>query len=308
MLEDSSKYLLVLYEELVLRLHFSSQIRHCHKQVLDQTIVCHLKNRGLGVLIDGDNGLGVFHSRNVLDGSRNTYGNVKIGCNDLARLSHLFVVWCHTCIHGGATSSHSGLSGGECVCQSFQYAKLFRRSNATAPRNDNPGCRQIRTTTRRRRHGLRLPCCLGKVLCFKSFRLGGIRDGCLVKRRRSNGHDLTPFCCGLYLGQGIASVEWTNKGFRIDNFHHIRQGTLLQHGGCPWDDRRSPLGGCSHDKIGRIFFGRLLNGIRGGFHDFGICRGVDGLGDPFQTRRGSGGARREQNTIIRGISRGFQPL
>ena len=47
------------------------------------------KKGNLGVFVDGNDGLGVLHAGQVLDGSRDADGDVQVRRHDLARLSNL---------------------------------------------------------------------------------------------------------------------------------------------------------------------------------------------------------------------------
>src|SRR4051812_22778745 len=69
-----------------------SQFRDDFEQVAHEADVRHLKDRRLLVLVDGDDGLGVLHSGEVLDRARNADGNVEVGGDDLAGLADLIVI------------------------------------------------------------------------------------------------------------------------------------------------------------------------------------------------------------------------
>ena len=64
------------------------QFRQDFKQVGDETVVGDLEDRGLLILVDGDDDLRILHAGEVLDAA----GNVEIGRHDLAGLADLPVV------------------------------------------------------------------------------------------------------------------------------------------------------------------------------------------------------------------------
>src|SRR6476620_7041950 len=48
------------------------------EKIADEAIVRHLEDRGLRILVDGDNDLRILHSGEVLDGTRNADSYVQI--------------------------------------------------------------------------------------------------------------------------------------------------------------------------------------------------------------------------------------
>jgi len=68
------------------------QFRHELEQITDQSDVGHLEDRGILVLVDGDDDLRILHVGKVLDRSRNTDRDIDFGANDLAGLADLIVV------------------------------------------------------------------------------------------------------------------------------------------------------------------------------------------------------------------------
>lgn len=59
------------------------------KEVGNETDVGDLEDGCVGVLVDGDDELGLLHAGKVLDGTRDTDGNVELGGDDLAGLADL---------------------------------------------------------------------------------------------------------------------------------------------------------------------------------------------------------------------------
>ena len=62
------------------------------EQIGNQAKVGDLEDRGVFVLVDGDDRLGVLHAGEVLDGARDADGDVDFGGDDLAGLADLIVV------------------------------------------------------------------------------------------------------------------------------------------------------------------------------------------------------------------------
>lgn len=73
-------------------LQLLDQLRHGLEQVSDKTIIGHLEDRRLFVLVDRNDDLGVFHACQVLDCTGDANRNIKLWCDDLTGLTHLPVV------------------------------------------------------------------------------------------------------------------------------------------------------------------------------------------------------------------------
>ena len=61
-----------------LSLHFLCHLRHSFEEISDDAKVCDLENRGLGILVDCNDELGVLHAGQMLNCAGNTYGNVEL--------------------------------------------------------------------------------------------------------------------------------------------------------------------------------------------------------------------------------------
>lgn len=59
------------------------------EEVSNETNVGNLEDGSVGVLVDGDDHLGLLHTSKVLDGTRDTDGNVELRGNDLTGLADL---------------------------------------------------------------------------------------------------------------------------------------------------------------------------------------------------------------------------
>jgi curli biogenesis system outer membrane secretion channel CsgG len=67
-----------------------------------------LEDRGVFVLVDGDDGLGILHARKVLDRARDADRDVDFGGDDLAGLADLIVVGDIARIDRGARCADGG--------------------------------------------------------------------------------------------------------------------------------------------------------------------------------------------------------
>src|SRR6478752_7295613 len=76
--------------------HFSwncaSELRQGFEQVGDEAVVGDLEDRGVLVLVDGDDDLRVLHAGEMLDGAGNAAGDVELRRHHLAGLADLPVV------------------------------------------------------------------------------------------------------------------------------------------------------------------------------------------------------------------------
>jgi hypothetical protein len=62
----------------VMSLQLLGQLGDGDKEISDQAVVGNLEDGCLGILVNGNNGLGVLHAGQVLDGTRDTNGDVAI--------------------------------------------------------------------------------------------------------------------------------------------------------------------------------------------------------------------------------------
>src|SRR5262245_21211207 len=83
------------------------QLRHDLEQIADDAVVGHLEDRCLLVLVDRHDGLAVLHASQVLDGARDTHGDVEVGRHDLAGLADLVVVRHIAGIDGGTAGAQA---------------------------------------------------------------------------------------------------------------------------------------------------------------------------------------------------------
>lgn len=76
----------------LLRLELLCQLRHFFKQVADKANICNLEDWRIGVLVDRGNDLAVLHTRQMLNGARDTGAKVELRRNVLASLADLQTV------------------------------------------------------------------------------------------------------------------------------------------------------------------------------------------------------------------------
>src|SRR5688572_5014533 len=82
------------------------ELRQQLEEVADESIVGDLEDRRFRVLVDRDDDLAVLHAGQMLDGTRDADGDVKLRCHDLAGLANLEVVRHKTGVHRGARGAH----------------------------------------------------------------------------------------------------------------------------------------------------------------------------------------------------------
>lgn len=81
------------------------------EQVIDKTKVRNLEDGSLRVLVDSNNGLRILHTSQVLNGTRNTDGNVEIGGDDLTGLTDLEGVVSKARVNGSSRSTDGSTDG-----------------------------------------------------------------------------------------------------------------------------------------------------------------------------------------------------
>ena len=128
------------------------KLRQGLEQVADETVVGHLEDRRFLVLVDGNDDLQVLHAGQMLDGTGNAAGDVKIRGNHLAGLANLPVVGGIARIDGSARGANGGT---ELVGDGKDdFLELFRRAQCTTTGDDDLGGGEFRdgqTRTGRRR-------------------------------------------------------------------------------------------------------------------------------------------------------------
>jgi len=93
------------------------QLRYDFKQIPNQTVIRHLEDRRIRILVDGNDDLGFLHPGQMLDGAGDADREVKLRRDDLAGLADLVVIRDKT----GVDRSTAGTEGGtELVGERFE--------------------------------------------------------------------------------------------------------------------------------------------------------------------------------------------
>src|SRR5215475_3659586 len=123
-------------------IEFRSQLRQGLVEIGHKTIVGHLEDRRLLILVDSNNHLRIFHPSEMLYRSRNTNSDIKFGCDHLAGLAHLPIVRRIAGINGSTRGAHSGA---ELVCDRLDVlCEVLPALHRAATGNDDLGRGQLR--------------------------------------------------------------------------------------------------------------------------------------------------------------------
>ena len=86
-------------------LHFLRELREKCERVSNDNQICDREDRRVLILIDGDDILGAFHAREVLNSSTDTTGDVERWLYGLAGLTNLVAIGQPASIDDGASST-----------------------------------------------------------------------------------------------------------------------------------------------------------------------------------------------------------
>ena len=120
---------------------FLVHLRQGLEQVRHQAVIGHLEDRGLFVLVDGGDHLGILHTGQMLDGAGNAHRKVKIGRHHLAGLADLIIIGHIARIHRGAAGAHRRMQP---VGDLFDQLEIFRRAQAAPARDHDLGGGKLR--------------------------------------------------------------------------------------------------------------------------------------------------------------------
>ena len=111
-------------------------------QVANDAIGSNAEDGGILILVDGDDGLGILHAGNVLDGTRDAQSNIDAGMHGLAGLADLMVSRQPAFIGNGTGSTDNAAQG---TSQLFGQgnALLGVRADATANGNNHISTDQV---------------------------------------------------------------------------------------------------------------------------------------------------------------------
>src|SRR6185437_1226809 len=116
------------------------ELGHDLEEVSDDAVIGDLEDRGLFVLVEGDDHLAVVHAVDMLNGAVDADGDIELGRHDLAGLPNLVVVGDEAGIDGGARGTHRGA---ELVGHAFEDLEIVARLHAAAARDDDARARQL---------------------------------------------------------------------------------------------------------------------------------------------------------------------
>ena len=112
------------------------------EQVTNDTVVSHLEDGSVLVLVHGDDALGVLHTSLVLDGAGDTQGDVDLGMDGLTGLADLVVSSDPAGVHAGTGGAHDAAQNlGQLLSQ--LDAALDILADATAHGHDEVGTDQV---------------------------------------------------------------------------------------------------------------------------------------------------------------------
>src|SRR5690606_5572836 len=117
------------------------QLRGDLEQVTHDTEVGDLEDRGLGVLVDGDDGLRRLHAGAVLDRTGDAQCDVQLRRHRLAGLADLELRRVVAGVDGGTRGTDGGT---ERVGQLLDDLELVRRAHTAATGDDDRRLRQLR--------------------------------------------------------------------------------------------------------------------------------------------------------------------
>ena len=203
------------------------QLGHDLEQVADQADVRDLEDRRFLVLVDGDDGLRILHSGEVLDRARNADRDIDLRSDDLAGLADLIVVGRIARIdRGAARADRRAELVGERI---EQRVELFRRAERAAARHDDLGAGQLGPLALRLLEPRRTGSCLHRqqlrpVSTDARTALGGR----LFERRGADGDDLLGVL-GLDRRDRVAGVDRARERIAVldrqdvADLHHVEQ-------------------------------------------------------------------------------------
>src|SRR3989475_6996486 len=116
--------------------YFFGEFGNDLEQIPHDSVVRHLEDRGVFVLVDRHDDFGGTHPREVLDGTGDPDRDVQGGADRLAGLSHLFRVRAPTGVHDGARRAHRRASR-EGRGQLFQHLEVRGLLEPPTPGHDD---------------------------------------------------------------------------------------------------------------------------------------------------------------------------
>merc|ERR1712112_266839 len=121
-------------------LDFLTELWNSFEQISNKSIVRHLKDWSLSILVDCHNDFAVLHSSQVLDSSGDSHGNVKLWGNNFTSLTNLHIVGDHTSINSSSAGPHSC---SQLVSEVVQHGEVVPGLHATASAHHHLGRGQV---------------------------------------------------------------------------------------------------------------------------------------------------------------------
>jgi hypothetical protein len=219
------------------------QLRHDFKQIPDQPVIRHLKNRRIRILVDRNDDLGFLHPGQMLDGTGDADREVELWRDDLAGLSDLVVIRDET----GVDRSTAGAERGtELVGERFEQllVVLATAQTATAGNDDLGGAEFGPFGFGQFAVGERALCRVGsRADAFDFCRISSVDR---IKGGGADGDDLDGI--GTLDGsQRVAGVDRADEG--VGGFDGGDFGDLgdIEQGGDSWAEIFAEGGGRSED-------------------------------------------------------------
>src|SRR5512143_1439197 len=101
--------------------------------IANNAIGSDVKDRRIGILIDGNDYFRRLHTGDMLDRTRNAAGNVELGADGLSGLTHLVRVGDPSLIN---CTSRCCNSAAECFCQLLNHLKILSATEPAPPGHD----------------------------------------------------------------------------------------------------------------------------------------------------------------------------
>ena len=123
-------------------LQLARHLRHCFEEIGDEAVVCNLEDGSLSVFVDGHDDLAVLHAGQVLDGTADADGNIKLRRDNFARLSNLQVVGNEAGVDG---STRRADGSADLVSKGIQQLKVLAVLQPAPTRNDDARAGELGT-------------------------------------------------------------------------------------------------------------------------------------------------------------------
>eukprot|EP00128_Syssomonas_multiformis_P011250 Colp12_sorted_trinity150504_noHs@3303 len=217
-IRTTNDYVQLKYLRRVNGSNLGGKLRDSLEEIGNETDIGHLEDGSLGVLVDGNNGLAVLHTSQVLNGTRDTDSNVKLRGNDLASLADLKIVGNEAGINGGTGSTDGSL---KLVSKIVEKLEVVTALKTTTTRDHNAGSGEIGSLALGEllldELSTSLGSAHGKLLSGSVATISGSGRESSVAHR----HDLH-LVVGLDSGGSVAGIDGADKGVSRLNSNDVR--------------------------------------------------------------------------------------